>query len=455
MITEDLAKKVVDIQHSELPYEVIFKAKLCFLDFLAVAIGGSRSQSSEIVKEIFKSQEEAIVLGSDGLSPMDAAFCNGIFAHSLDLDDGHRFAQLHPGCTVIPAALAVAEVREKTGKELIEAIVAGYQVSILLGEFSNPLHRNNGFHSTGTCGTFGAAAAACKIMDLSEEKIINALGLAGTQASGLLESDHSGSMAKHLHAGKAAQSGVLAAFLAEKGFTGANSIIEGKQGFYPAMVSNIGISNIESRWKTVDIDSYHISDVYFKKYPLCRHLHSSIDATLTIKENMEKAGLKYDDICSIRVKTYKIAAEHDNYCPQTLEDVRQSLPFAIAISLINGAPNTGNMDITAQTRSIASKISIETDKKLDESYPNKRPSEITVETENQVFKSLVDLPKGEPENPLDIYDLNQKFQSLNPDVKVDILTSIKQIESVYVQDFMKLLNHNIMKNNSYKTLSSW
>jgi len=443
MITQYLAKKVVEIKHNELPEEVIFKAKLCFLDFLAVAIRGSRSPSGEVAKEIFKSKEEATVLGSEKLSSMDAAFCNGIFGHSLDLDDGHRYAQLHPGCTVIPAALAVAEVRGKTGTELIEAIVAGYQVSILLGKLSNPLHRRKGFHSTGTCGTFGAAAAACKIMDLPEEKVINALGLAGTQTSGLLESDHSGSMGKHLHAGKAAQTGVLSALLAEKEFTGAKSIIEGKQGFYQAMVSNSEISNIESRWKTVGMDSYHILDVYFKQYPLCRHLHSSVDAALTIKENMEIEGLKYDDICSIKVRTYEIAAEHDNYRPETLEDVRQSLPFAIAISLINGTPNTGNIDITARTRWLASKISIDTDKKLDESYPNKRPSEITVKTKDRVFKNLVDLPYGEPENPMDMHDLNHKFQELNPNVKIELLNSIKQIESTNIQDFMEMLNLNI------------
>ena len=449
MITEDLASKIAEINYDELPKEVIFQAKLCFLDFLAVAIRGSRSPSGEAVKKIFKGHEEATVLGSRMLSSMDAAFCNGIFAHSLDLDDGHRYAQLHPGCTVIPAALAVAEAREKTGTELIEAIVAGYQVSISLGTFSNPQHRNNGFHSTGTCGTFGAAAAACKIMNLPEEKVINALGLAGTQASGLLESDHSGSMAKHLHAGKAAQAGVLSALLAETDFTGAKSIIEGKQGFYSSMVSNTDKPNIKARWKAVENDYYHISNVYFKQYPLCRHLHSSADATLIIKENMKLEGLNFDDICSIKVKTYKIAAEHDNYHPETPEDVRQSLPFAIAICLISGAPNTRNMDITAQTRWLASKISIETDKKLDESYPNKRPSEITIETENRVFKSLVNLPNGEPENPLDMQDINQKFQELNPDVKVDIVTSIKQIESIYIKDFMKMLNLNIMKTSSY------
>jgi 2-methylcitrate dehydratase PrpD len=443
MITEDLASKVTEIRYDELPKEVIFQAKLCFLDFLAVTMRGSNSPSGKIVKKIFNCPNDTEVVGLDGLTVMDAAFCNGVFAHSLDLDDGHRYAQLHPGCAVIPAALAAADFHKKTGKELVEAIVAGYQVSILMGKLSNPMHRNNGFHSTGTCGTMGSAAAASKIMELNQEKIINALGLAGTQAAGLLESDHAGSMGKHLHAGKAAQSGVLAAVLADKGFTGAKSIIDGKQGFYRAMVSDSDISMIENRWKAIDLDYYHILDVYFKRYPLCRHLHSSIDAALIIRAKMETEGLKLDDIRRINIRTYKIATEHDNYHPKTVEDVRQSLPFAVVISLIKGAPNTENMELTDQTISLALKTVIESDPILDGTYPSKRPSEISVETEKGVYNSRVDLPCGEPENPLDINDLNHKFQELNPGVEIDLMNTIEQIESIYIHDFMDMLNLNI------------
>ena len=177
---------------------------------------------------MFKGGGESTVLGFDKANCTDARLINGVFAHCLDLDDGHRFAQLHPGCAVIPAALSLQKLCNKTGKDFITSIVAGYQVSIVMGMISNPEHRNNGFHSTGTCGTFGAAAASCKAMKLGFEDTVNALGLAGTQAAGLLESDHAGSMGKHLHAGKAAQSGVISALLAKNGFTGAYSIIEGE-----------------------------------------------------------------------------------------------------------------------------------------------------------------------------------------------------------------------------------
>ncbi len=173
------------------------------------------------MKSIFNKGCESTVIGYEKVNCTDASLINAVSAHSLDLDDGHRYAQIHPGCTVFPAALSLAEARNISGKDFICSIIAGYQVSIITGMISNPEHRALGFHSTGTCGTFGAAAASCRVLGLGFDETLNALGLAGTQAAGLLESDHSGSMGKHLNAGKAAQSGVISAMLAEKGFTSA------------------------------------------------------------------------------------------------------------------------------------------------------------------------------------------------------------------------------------------
>ena len=217
-------------------------------------------KSGKTVQSLFTSGGVSTVLGFEKASCTDAPLINGVFAHSLDLDDGHRYSQIHPGSTVIPASLALAETYDKTGKDFITAIVAGYQISILMGLLSNPEHRSQGFHSTGTCGTFGAAAAASRVMNLGFEDTVNALGLAGTQAAGLLESDHSGSMGKHLHAGKAAQAGVISALLSKKGFTGASSIIDGREGFMRAMVVPSVCSsnnNLDFRNLNTQADQHH------------------------------------------------------------------------------------------------------------------------------------------------------------------------------------------------------
>jgi 2-methylcitrate dehydratase PrpD len=446
MITEKLARIVVDTDYDKLPEEVISRAKQCFIDFLGVALAGSKIPSSIAVKNLFRSSEGSSVLGSDNVSCMDASLVNGVFAHSLDLDDGHRFAQIHPGCTVIPAALSISEDRNKKGDNFISSIVAGYQVSILMGMISNPAHRTLGFHSTGTCGTFGAAAASCKAIDLEFECIVNALGLAGTQAAGLLESDHAGSSAKHLHAGKAAQAGVISAILSEKGFEGAPSIIDGNQGFLNAMVikgntKTTTLENYKNRADNILANrNYHIMDIYFKKYPVCRHLHSAVDATIDIYNQMISKNVETDDIVSINVKTYEIASEHDNYNPNTVEAVRQSLPVSIAISLLNGDLNINNIEINPEIISLASKVVLENDREMDELFPLKRPSIVKVVTENDFYTCRVDLPMGEPEQPFNQQEVLEKFHYLNPKVDVNVLEIIDDIESYKMGDLMKILN---------------
>ncbi len=438
MITENFADFIHRTRYKKLPQKVIDQANLCFLDFLGVTLRGSKTTSALAINKIIKEGNESMIIGHKKASALDSALVNGISAHSLDLDDGHRFAQIHPGACVIPAALSICESHNKTGKELISSMVAGYHVAISLGILVNPEHRNRGFHSTGTCGTFGAAAAACHALDLSKEETINALGLAGTQACGLLESDHSGSMGKHLHAGKAAQSGVLSALLAKEGFTGASTIIEGKEGFLSAMTDS------DINYKKLEMEKFHILDIYFKKYPVCRHLHSAVDAVLAV---LNENQVKKEDIKKILVKTYKIAANHDDYHPKTLEAIRQSLPVSLAIAVETGNLTLDNLKTDDKIAKISSKIVTECDDNLDESYPYKRSSKITIQTDNQSYSKQVDLPKGEPENQFTKNELIDKFIELNPNVSIDILHVITNLENYSIRDLMIMLSSEFKRNN--------
>lgn len=431
MITKKFADFIININYNNLPDKVTEKAKLCFLDFLGVTLRGSKTRSALAINTIIKKDNESTFIGHEKSTVLDSALANGIAAHSLDLDDGNRMAQIHPGVCIIPAALSICEANNKNGKELINSIVAGYEIAIALGMLINPEHRNKGFHSTGTCGTFGAAAAACKALNLDKKQTINALGLAGTQASGLLESNHTGSMGKHLHAGKAAQSGVLSAFLAKEGFTGAPTIIEGEEGFLSAMAkSDIGK-------KQVEIGNFHILNVYFKKYPVCRHLHSTIDAALNIINNND---LKSENIKKITVKTYKIAANHQNYNPETVEALQQSLPLSLAIALKNRDLRLDNLEINEDVAGISRKIVIECSENLDNLYPYKRSSEVIIQTDNQSYYNRVDLPKGEPENQFTKYELLNKFYSLNPEINTDIMDIMDNLENYNVKELMIMIN---------------
>ncbi|HEY0196154.1 MAG TPA: MmgE/PrpD family protein [Methanobacterium sp.] len=444
MITPKFTEFILSTSYDQLPEGVIEKAKECFTDFLGVALRGSGTRSGEAIKNVVKSGDESTVIGHGKSCALGAGLANGVFAHSLDLDDGHRKAMLHPGACVIPAALSLCETQNRTGKELIESIVAGYQVAIALGMMVNPGHRRRGFHSTGTCGTVGAAAAASKAMDLDQVEIINALGLAGTQAAGLLESDHSGSMGKHLHAGRAAQSGILSALLAENGFTGARTIFEGEEGFLKAM------AEVEPAEVHLSMERYEISDVYLKVYPVCRHLHSSIDALLQI---VKEEQVKLEEIEDIKVSTYKIAAEHNNYHPISTEALRQSLPVSMAVALLNyyqglnslvefSYPPLNQGDVN----DISVKIRINTDTNLDRQYPQNRPSEVSIFTGKDVYRKKVDLPYGEPENPLTRRDVEWKFRNLNPQVDSEVLEVIGDVDSYGdVTMFMDDLNSFLIK----------
>ncbi|OEC86459.1 MULTISPECIES: MmgE/PrpD family protein [Methanobacterium] len=432
MITGKFTDFITGTHHKKVPKQAIDQAKLCFLDFLGVTLRGSKTRSSIAINNIVKEDSESTIIGHKKANILDSALANGIAAHCLDLDDGHRFAQMHPGACVIPAALSTCEASNKNGKEFINSIIAGYEVAISLGILVNPEHRNKGFHSTGTCGTFGATAAACYALNLDKKETLNALGLAGTQAAGLLESDHSGSMGKHLHAGKAAHTGVLSALLAKKGFTGASSIIDGKEGFISAMV-NGDIKN-----KKLEIGNFHIQDVYFKKYPVCRHLHSTIDAAFCI---LNKNSIETDDIQKIIVKTYKIAANHDNYDPKTKEAIRQSLPVSLAIAVRNGNLSLDDLKTDDEIAKISSKIVTECDENLDESYPYKRSSNVIIQTEDHSYSECVDLPKGEPENQFTLNELMEKFIELNPEISADILEIINNLENYNMKELMIALDN--------------
>ena len=209
MFLQNISKFISNYRYEQATVESITTVKAAFLDFFGVTYRGSCEDASNIafntVEEIFSGNlnlnMKASVIGKKVKTDiLSAAFLNGVAAHVLELDDGHRGAQIHLGAVIFPTALAISQSNDLSGKEFLEGVMVGYEVGILLGKLVNPDHRNKGFHTTGTIGTFIAGAVASKLLKLDEKQIINALGLCGTQAAGLLESDHGGSMGKALHA---------------------------------------------------------------------------------------------------------------------------------------------------------------------------------------------------------------------------------------------------------------
>ena len=462
MFLQNISRFISNYRYEQATIETVNTVKAAFIDFLGVSYRGVNEEVSvnalNTINEIFPfndSKLKASVIGRPDykINILNAAFLNGISAHCLELDDGHRQAQAHLGVTTFPTALAISEAYNLTGKDFFESVIVGYEVGILLGKLVNPKHRNNGFHTTGTIGSFVSGAVASKLLKLDETQIMNALGLCGTQAAGLLESDHSGSMGKVLHVGKANYNGILSAYLSRNGFTGASTIVEGEEGFLKTMVFNDGefVSenySFESILKSVGRVS--IKDIYFKKHPFCRHLHSSIDTALKLKASL---GDEYDHIQNIAVKTYDVAAKHDNTHPKNIGELRQSLPYAVAITLVTGEVNIDTInqlidhglfekhstaDKINSIKNLAEKIIIISDDTLTESFPSKRPSNIIIKLDenfrNGVFQNITMIPKGDFENPYDLSELIDKFKNLNPNYNVNNLVIIDDIINYSMND---------------------
>ncbi|MCR5027125.1 MAG: MmgE/PrpD family protein [Methanobrevibacter sp.] len=469
MFLQDISKFISGYRYEQATVETINTVKAAFIDFFGVTYRGANEDSPSMafntIDEIFRLNNdlglEASVIGRPGFKTniLNAAFLNGISAHALELDDGHRQAQAHLGATIFPTALAISEAYGLSGKKFFESAIVGYEVGILLGKLVNPKHRNKGFHTTGTIGTFVSGAVASKLLNLDENQIINALGLCGTQAAGLLESDHAGSMGKVLHVGKANYNGLLSAFLARNGFTGAETIIEGSEGFLRTMVFDEEEYNGKDySFKSIleGVGSVRVRDIYFKKHPFCRHLHSSIDTALKLKNSI---GDEYNHIENVAVKTYDVAAEHNNYEPKNLEELKQSLPYAVAITLVEGEvtidslnrlvdyglfENYSTVDKVNNIKNLVSKMAIIKDEKLNELYPDKRPSNVIIklddEFRNGVFQNITFIPKGDFESPYDLSELIDKFKNLNPKYNINNLVIIDDIINYSMTDVVGALN---------------
>ena len=460
MIINQLSEYLVNLSYDDIPKEAIEKAKLCFIDYLAVYLRGLESENAKIaIKTIYE------LYGND-FNSLNKGFINGIASHSLDLDDGHRWAQLHPGSVVFSTVLALisdsALDLDITSEELIEAVIGGYEIAIALGMLVNPDHRNQGFHSTGTIGAFAAGAVASKLLRLDKEKTEHCLGLCATQSSGLLEADHAGTMGKSLHVGNAVYNGILSAYLAKNGFTGGESLIDGKEGFIKAMASDLFDRHSDdsklSKFIDMNLNKFHINNVYLKKYPFCRHIHSAIDSTLTLKDELNNLEIDYSDISSIDIETYKIASEHDNYNPKNEQDLKQSLPYAVAIALVvddlsldsidelidNGLfdEKSSDKDIL-KIREIVRKTNIKNNEELNQMTPEKRPSKVTINFSDDSYEILEETtfyPLGEVENPLKEEDVLNKFKLLNPKFNMNKLQIIKHMENYSIQEVFEELD---------------
>lgn len=410
-VTETLANFVADTDFEDIPSTAVEHAKLCILDWLGAALAGSIEEPAKIVFSIIKElggREESTVVGTDiKTSCINAALANGVSGHAVELDDIHEEAIIHPAAPVLPAALAIAEREGASGSDLITAIVLGYEVEIRIGMALNPAHYKF-WHTTGTCGTFGAAAAAGKILGLNGEEMVNAFGIAGTMAAGLIEVF--GTMSKPLNPGRAAMDGVMAALLAKRGFTSSSAILEAEKGYCRATSEEVDYGKLTEGLG----ERFEIVNNIFKLHASCGHTHGAIDAMLHI---VEKYKVKPSDVDEILVATYPIAVEvvGKNYEPRTASEAKFSLPYCVATALIHG--RVGLKEFSEEKLKdqavveLSKRVKVVVDPKLIDARLG--CAKVALRTKSgEEYAYRVDVPRGYPKNPLTKLELEEKFKAL-------------------------------------------
>jgi len=330
-VTRTLAAFIKDTRFEELPSEITAKAKLAFLDWLGCTLAGSRHSSAILLRESLSEcfgPPQATIIGTDRKTDViSAALLNGYASHVLDFDDVHMGWIGHPSVTLFPALAALAERQAVSGRDFITAFAAGLEVECRVGA-AIPSHYLRGWHTTGTLGHFGAAAASAKLLDLQIDQIVNSLGTAGTQAAGLRQVF--GTMGKPLHAGKAASNGLMAAMLAARGFTSSRDILGGAGGFCSVLSDGFDQGKVTDR-----LGSTWLADaIAFKRHASCYSTHALIECALTLRDRVRPM---LDRVRAIRCRSAPLAAQIAHIqSPRTGLQAKFSQAFCVVLALTRG-----------------------------------------------------------------------------------------------------------------------
>jgi len=445
--TSAIAGFVAHLGFEDLPPAVVDKARLVLLDAIGCAFGAYREDPRKAGIAValagqFGTSGPASVIGDGRTHPAAAALANGMLINATDNDDTHKRALAHLGSVVVPAALAATEARGSSGRQLVVALVAGYEVAARVGMAVMPSHYRF-WHSTATNGTFGAAAAAASAWGFDPDRTRTALGFAGTQAAGLNTFFESGDDSKSVHPGKAAMNGILSAMLAEIGATSPPDVLGHPKGYLAAYSleprPQVLTEGLGTRWEILENG--------FKPYPSILASHSPIGASLEIAAG---SPIPADRIRSVEVRTYATVKSHfSNKDVATTMAARLSVPYCVAVALVDR--EVGQRQFAPErfldpiVRSVLEKVEIVVDPELSPLYPEKFPARVIVVLDDGSRHEATSLyPKGDPGNPLTTEELASKFRRnlggvLGASETDRLLATVSDIENLTVGDLGRQL----------------
>jgi 2-methylcitrate dehydratase PrpD len=420
--TRELVEYLHRISSDNLPAELLDRARYFLLDYLSVAIRGSLEESARSVQRMVArtgSTGCATVIGTSiRTAPALAALANGTSSHGIEQDDTHSGGSIHLGTTMYSVALALSETMpETTSERFLAAVVAGYEAAARIAMAAQAKEQYQlGFHPTQTCGVFGAAVTASKILNLTADQTQAALGIAGSMAAGSMEFLAEGAWTKRIHSGLAARNGIEAALLAAEGFIGPRHPLEGRDGFLHAYSRNPLPDRL-----TADLGkSWEILHTAVKPHACCRYMQGPIDAILEImRERNVEAGRIANIEVAVLEAGWDIVCEprHKKYHPESAVDAQFSMPFGAAVAVLYGAASldqfTADQARTPQVRRMMGKVTLVKDSRLEETFPREWPARVAILLEDGCrYEKYVRYPKGDPENPLTWDEMAAKFRSL-------------------------------------------
>ncbi len=444
-IAEVLAQHYANLAAADIPRKVKDDCRTLVRDYLGVALGGSQTGSGRAARqfalEVGGKPESTLIGYGDKVPAVHGAFVNAISSHSIELDDVDILALFHFSPPVVSAALAVAEREGSSGEEFLAAVVVGCDMMARASDATNFALRDRGYHTTPTCGVFGATIAAARLMRLTAEQTVSALGMAGGQASGLMEM-YGPSMQKRFNPGPAARNGVTAAQMARAGFTGAATIFEGERGFCRAFAGQEDCDAL-----TRGLGTEYPVHIEYKAYSCARPIHNAIDCALTVRQQMTESA---SAITSMTMRRHPAWAHyHLNTRPRTYHEAQVSLPYSVAIGLIEGAamfPQYQNDKLAIpEVLRLMDMLTVV----LDDTLPRGVSCHLTVETAGGAkLKSQIDHPKGSIANPMTEDEMCRKIHILaDPVIGAgqvgQLIATVGDVESLASID--PLLQHCVPK----------
>lgn len=397
-LTATLGRVFSDPDPGWQPPEKLHEMKRLLVDYFGVAVAGSRTESGRIAAsfagELGGAPQASVIGTGERVPAVHAAFANAIAQHSLELDDIDELALFHYAPPVMSATLAVAQLVGASGAQVISAALSGCEMMARLSRATNPELRDRGFHTTPTCGVFGATVAAGRLLGLSAEQMTSALGLAGAQASGLMEM-YGTSMQKRFNPGPAARNGIAAARMAQLGFTGADTILEGRRGFGPAYAGKL-----EPRHLTDGLGEDVPVIVEYKPYSCARPIHNAIDCAIELRPALQG---RLPQIARITMYRHPDWAEyHAISRPRTYHEAQMSLPYSVAVALVDGSAlpaqySDERVETDDELMRLAGMVTIVPDGSLSRGVSCRMEVELE---DGERMTSVVDYPMGSVQNPL-------------------------------------------------------